>query len=193
MRTRFLSVVIFVVIPAAATVLHFSLPRRTGQDQNQTKNLSLNQSKPMKITSPAFEEKTDIPTQYTCDGENVNPPLAISDVPAEAKSLALVLDDPDAPVPGGFVHWVLFNFDPRTTAVGENSVPVNGIQGQNGTGQPRYTGPCPPSGIHHYHFKLYALDSTLNLDSSAKREDVEQAMAGHILTQTELLGFYKRP
>lgn len=147
----------------------------------------------MKITSPAFEANTDIPLKYTCDGENLNPPLTISGVPAETKSLALIVDDPDAPVSGGFVHWIVFNFDPKTSEIAENSVPVSATQGQNGSGQSRYTGPCPPSGTHRYFFKLYALDSPLGLDSNAKREDVEGAIRGHTLDQAEMIGLYKRP
>lgn len=147
----------------------------------------------MKISSPAFQNNANIPSKYTCDGDGVNPPLAISGVPAETKSLALIVDDPDAPVPGGFVHWVLFNFDPQTSQIPENSVPAGAIQRQNSAGQSRYASPCPPSGTHRYFFKLFALDAPLALDSSAKREDVEQAMTGHILEQAELIGLYQRP
>lgn len=146
----------------------------------------------MKITSPAFEANTNIPSKYTCDGDNINPPLKFDGVPAEAKSLALIVDDPDAPVPGGFVHWVIFNIDPATNKIAENSAPENAVQGQGSSGESKYVAPCPPSGTHRYFFKLFALDANLDLDSSATREDVELAMKGHILDQAELIGLYQR-
>ena len=188
MNARFLSAIFFAIIVAAAgAIWHANKPA------GEPAVININQTNHMKITSPAFENNSGIPAKYTCDGENINPPLAISDVPAEAKSLALILDDPDAPVSGGFVHWVVFNFDPPTTGSGENSAPAGAIQGQNGASQSRYTGPCPPTGTHRYFFRLYALDEKLDLGASAKREDVLQAMQGHILDQTELIGLYKRP
>lgn len=168
-------------------------PAKTQENIFSDENISISQTKQMKISSPAFEANANIPAKFTCDGESINPAFTISGVPDEAKALALVMDDPDAPVPGGFVHWVLFNFGPKISEIAENSVPANAIQGQNGAGQSRYTGPCPPTGTHRYFFKLYALDSELALDSSATREDVERAMEGHILGRTELIGLYKRP
>ncbi|OGI25791.1 MAG: hypothetical protein A3J76_01040 [Candidatus Moranbacteria bacterium RBG_13_45_13] len=146
----------------------------------------------MKITSPNFENNADIPPKYTCDGKNINPELEISEVPAEAKSLAMIMDDPDAPAAGGFVHWVIFNIDPALQDIKENSSPENSAEGTNSAGRTGYTGPCPPTGTHRYFFKLYALDAEISLDSSARREDVEKAMAGHILGQTKLIGLYKR-
>lgn len=154
--------------------------------------LIVNDAKNMKIESPAFGANANIPAKFTCDGENISPPLAIRDVPAEAKALALIMDDPDAPVAGGFVHWVLFNFNTATSEIPENSVPAGAAQGQNSAGRSSYTGPCPPSGVHRYFFKLYALDSPLDLDSQAKREDVEKAMGGHIIAKAELIGLYQR-
>jgi len=147
----------------------------------------------MKIASSAFANGENIPSKYTCDAEDFSPPLEFSEIPAGAKSLALVMDDPDAPGAGGFVHWVIFNIDPQTFQIDENSVPQNAIQGQNSAGRSSYTGPCPPSGTHRYFFKLYALDAILNLDSSATREDVERAMEEHTLAQAELIGLYRRP
>lgn len=146
----------------------------------------------MKIESPVFQNNESIPAKYTCDGENVSPSLEIKDVPENAKSLALILDDPDAPVAGGFVHWIVFNIDPATKEIGENSAPQNAIEGTNSAGRVGYTSPCPLSGTHRYLFKLYALDATLALDSSAKRENVEKAMEGHILDQATLVGLYQR-
>ncbi|PIU78690.1 MAG: YbhB/YbcL family Raf kinase inhibitor-like protein [Candidatus Moranbacteria bacterium CG_4_10_14_3_um_filter_44_15] len=146
----------------------------------------------MKITSSAFQNNENIPPKYTCDGENASPPLEISDVPAEAKSLALVVDDPDAPLAGGFVHWVVFNINSGTDSIGENSTPQGAVEGMNSAGRTGYTSPCPPSGTHRYFFKLYALGTMLSLDSSATREDVEKAMEGKILDQAILVGLYQR-
>ena len=165
--------------------------------RNKKLNLSpsstiITKSKNMKISSSAFEENESIPSKFTCDGESINPQLEITGVPENARSLALIVDDPDAPVAGGFVHWVVFNIDPGTKEIKENSVPENGVEGTTSAGKLGYVGPCPPSGIHHYQFKLYALDSELDLGSSAKRGDVEKAMENHILDQTILVGLYKR-
>jgi hypothetical protein len=146
----------------------------------------------MKITSSAFQNNENIPPKYTCDGENVSPPLEISEVPAEAKSLALVVDDPDAPLAGGFVHWAVFNIAPGTNNIGENSTPQGAVEGMNSAGRTGYTSPCPPSGTHRYFFKLYALGTMLSLDSSATREDVEKAMEERILDQATLVGLYQR-
>ncbi len=149
-------------------------------------------SKTMQITSPAFGENESIPSKFTCDGESVSPALEISGIPESAKSLAIIIHDPDAPVSGGFTHWVVFNVNPDIKEIKENSVPENAIEGTIGTGKTGYTGPCPPSGTHHYQFRLYALDSRLALDSSAEKEDVEKAMEGHVLDQAILVGLYKR-
>jgi Raf kinase inhibitor-like YbhB/YbcL family protein len=145
----------------------------------------------MKIESPAFENNQPIPSKYTCDGEDINPPLKISDVPENAKSLVLIVDDPDAPL-GTFTHWIVWNIDPKTSFVEENSVPAGAIVGVNDFGKNSYGGPCPPSGTHHYHFKLYALDTTLNLDKNSKKKDLEKAMENHILEKAEIIGIYKR-
>lgn len=144
----------------------------------------------MKIISSAFENNAKIPSKYTCDGENVNPPLSFTDIPASAKSLVLIVDDPDAP--GGiWVHWVLFNIDPKIQEVLENSLSESGIEGVTSFGKAGYGGPCPPSGAHRYFFKLCALDKILNLENPNK-EEVEKAMQGHILDKAELIGLYSR-
>lgn len=148
------------------------------------------------ITSPAFNHGDRIPTPYTCDGENMSPPLRWSQVPEGAQSLALIMDDPDAPS-GTFVHWVFFNLPPDVDMVSEGAQPVDiqSLGGENGTnsrGQDAYTGPCPPSGEHRYFFKLYALDTTVGLTPGASKADLESAMAGHVLEQAELIGLYAR-
>lgn len=145
----------------------------------------------MIIDSPAFESNQMIPSKYTCDGENINPPLAISGVSESAKSLVLIFDDPDSPS-GTWTHWTLFNIDPKTTIIEENSVPKNTTEGLNTFGNIGYGGPCPQKGMHRYFFKLYALDTMLNLDSSATKENIESAMQGHILQETNMMGTYIR-
>lgn len=145
----------------------------------------------MKLASSAFEHQQQIPDKYTCKGANVNPPLQFLEVPEQAKSLVLILDDPDAPV-GLWVHWVVFNMDPQTLGIEEDRKPSHGIQGMTSFGNTHYGGPCPPSGTHRYFFKLYALDTLLNLTESADKEAVEKAMQGHILDQAELIGLYSK-
>ncbi|NWF52623.1 MAG: YbhB/YbcL family Raf kinase inhibitor-like protein [Nitrospirae bacterium] len=145
----------------------------------------------LKISSPVFENNGYIPQKYTCDGMDINPPLLIENVSEKAKSLALIIDDPDAPV-GIWVHWVLWNIDPKTKDIKEDSVPKGASQGLNDFRKHDYGGPCPPSGTHRYFFKLYALDTTLNLSSNAKKADLEKAMKGHIIEQTQIIGLYKR-
>jgi Raf kinase inhibitor-like YbhB/YbcL family protein len=145
----------------------------------------------LKISSPVFENNGKIPQKYTCDGKDVNPPLKIENVPPSAKSLALIVDDPDAPA-GMWVHWVLWNIDPKTGGIEENTAPKGALQGVNDFRKHNYGGPCPPSGTHRYFFKLYALDSPLNLGTDSKKTDVEKAMKGHILAQSEIIGLYKR-
>ncbi len=144
----------------------------------------------MKLTSPAFTHNGAIPSEYTCDGADLSPQLVISDVPANAKSLALVMDDPDAPV-GTWDHWVVFNMPVSTEEIPKGTEP-KGTAGKNSWGRTGYGGPCPPSGTHRYFFKLYALDATLNLPEGATKKDLERAMQGHIIAQAQLMGTYKR-
>lgn len=143
------------------------------------------------ISSPVFAQNGSIPSKYTCDGADVSPPLMIGDVPAAAKSLALIVDDPDAPV-GNWVHWVVWNINPATREIGEGDTPAHGVEGKNGWGRNGYGGPCPPSGSHRYFFKLYALDTTLVLNSTATKKDLEMAMDGHVIARGQLIGLYKR-
>jgi len=145
----------------------------------------------LKISSPVFENNGYMPEKYTCDGKNSNPPLVIENVPSKAKSLALIVDDPDAPR-GTWVHWVLWNITPETKEIKENAVTTGATQGLNDFRIHDYRGPCPPSGTHRYFFKMYALDTILNLNSSATKTDMEKAMQGHILEQAQIIGLYKR-
>jgi len=130
----------------------------------------------MKIISSAFSNNGPIPPKHTCDGENINPALEISDVPPEAKSLALICDDPDAPG-RTFIHWAAWNLKPGTVEILEGQLPAESIEGKTDFGKVGYGGPCPPSGTHRYFFRLFALDTILNLPEAATREDLEKSMA----------------
>jgi len=145
----------------------------------------------MKISSSAFQEGGTIPEKFSKDGQNVNPELRIEGVPAEAKSLALIVDDPDAPV-GLFTHWLVWNIDPKTTEIAESTVPKGAMQGTNDFPGSGYDGPQPPSGTHRYYFKIFAVDQTLDLKSGAKRREVDAAMRGHVIAQGELMGRYSK-
>lgn len=145
----------------------------------------------MKITCPFFNHNSSIPSKYTCDGVDLNPSLKFADIPAAAKSLVLIVDDPDAPA-GDWSHWIVYNIASSQTEIAENSVPEGAELGLNDFGRTTWGGPCPPSGEHHYHFKLYALDTILKFSRPPKKTQLEQAMEGHILKQAELIGHYKR-
>lgn len=144
-----------------------------------------------KIISPAFQNHGKIPSTYTCDGLNVNPPLKIEGVPQQTKSLALVFDDIDAPK-GSYVHWILWNIAPNIKEIKENSVPEGATQGLNDFKKNHYGGPCPPRRSHRYVFKLYALDCHLDLSPHSTKTDLEKAMAGHVLAQAQWVGVYQR-
>jgi len=152
-------------------------------------NLTMNAAASISIASPAFQSGAEIPAKFTCNGANVNPELKISGVPNQATSLVLIVDDPDAPR-GLFTHWIVWNLDLKTTDIAENSAPAGGIQGTNDFGKRNYGGPCPPSGTHRYFFKIFALDTKLELKPSARRAELDAAMKGHVLAQGELMGRY---
>ena len=145
----------------------------------------------MKITSSAFQEGGEIPSKFSRDGGNVNPPLRFEGTPTSAKSLVLIVDDPDAPV-GLFTHWLVWNIDPKTTEISERGVPKGAVQGTNDYPNLGYGGPQPPSGTHRYYFKIFALDQTLDLRSGAKRLELDKAMSGHVVAQGQLMGRYTR-
>jgi len=142
----------------------------------------------MKISSPDFEDGSMIPKKFTCQGEDINPALKFDNIPKKAKSLALIMDDPDAPNMT-FVHWVMYNI-PIIDGIKENS--SSGSEGANSTKAIGYIGPCPPSGKHRYFFKLYALDSVLDLKKGAAKEDLEKAMRDHIIEKAQLIGLYSK-
>ena len=143
------------------------------------------------IASPAFPSNGMIPKKYTCDGADVSPPLSIGNVPAKTQYLALIVDDPDAPM-GTWVHWVVWNIAADTRDIPENTLPPGALQGTNDFGKQKYSGPCPPSGTHRYFFKLYALNAPLALKAGAAKAQVEEAMSGRLLGKTELVGIYRR-
>ncbi len=150
----------------------------------------------IKVTSSVFPEGGMIPQQYTCDGANLSPPLSLSGLPAGTASLALLVEDPDAPR-GTFTHWVAFNLPPVLHEVPERAgaerlIQGGGLQGKNDFGKPGYGGPCPPSGTHRYYFKVYALDTVLNLDAGASKDQLLHAMKGHVLAEGQLMGRYHR-
>lgn len=143
-----------------------------------------------KLTSPAFDQGQAIPAQYTCNGAGMSPPLRWTDPPTGAQSLALIMDDPDAPG-GTWVHWVLFNLPADLRELPEQAaLPAESSGGKNGWGRTDYGGPCPPGGTHRYFFKLYALDTKLDLPAGASKNQLLTAMQDHILGQTELMGTY---
>jgi Raf kinase inhibitor-like YbhB/YbcL family protein len=149
-----------------------------------------------KIFSPVFEEGKLIPSKYTCDGLNVSPPLKWINVPGSAKSLTIISDDPDAPV-GDWVHWVIYNIPPETTEIKEEAsskklLPKGSLEGKNDFRKLGYGGPCPPSGVHRYFFKLYALDIVLHAKEGLSKKQLLELMKGHILAETTLMGKYQR-
>jgi hypothetical protein len=146
---------------------------------------------PLKISSPAFENDGKIPKKYTCDGSNINPPLRIQGVPSNTKSLVLVFDDIDAPR-GTYVHWILWNIGPDTREIKENSLPEGAVLGLNDFKKRNYGGPCPPGRAHKYVFRIYALDTLLDLNHNSTKTDLEKAMEGHIISRAQLTGVYKR-
>mgnify|MGYP003771604119 FL=1 len=162
------------------------------ENPNNIQNINQLATTNMKITIDSFKNGENIPLKYSCDGDNINPEIKITEIPQEAQSLVLIMDDPDAPM-GVFTHWVIFNIPASSTIIiNENSIPQNSVLGLNSANKTSYVGPCPPAGTHRYYFKVFALDSLLNLKDGAKREEIEKEMANHIIDQTQYLGLYQR-
>jgi Raf kinase inhibitor-like YbhB/YbcL family protein len=150
----------------------------------------------LKLTSPAFAQEGNIPPKYTCNGEDKSPPLAWNDPPTGTKSIALTMEDPDAPL-GIWGHWVLYNLPPTARSLAEGisigaSLPDGSLQGANSARRLGYSGPCPPSGTHRYFFRLYALDTVLQPEAGKDKKALTNAMEGHILAQAELMGTYSK-
>ncbi|MBA3898595.1 MAG: YbhB/YbcL family Raf kinase inhibitor-like protein [Bacteroidetes bacterium] len=145
----------------------------------------------LEVSSPSFKHEDFISETYCCDGENINPAISVEQIPSEAKSLVLIMDDPDASG-GTFVHWLVFNISPFKGGIEEGTAP--GIEGKNDAGKTKYHGPCPPSGeTHRYFFKIYALDKKLGLSEGADKESIENAMDGHILSSGSTFGLFSKP
>jgi Raf kinase inhibitor-like YbhB/YbcL family protein len=150
----------------------------------------------MQLTSSVFQQGAEIPSYYTSDGKDVSPELSWKNAPVETKSFALIMHDPDAPRPGGFTHWVVYDIPPETGHIEENvpdteRVTGLGTQGKNDGGKIGYMGPAPPSGTHRYFFRLYALDTMLELGVRATHKQVMGAIKGHVLAEAELMGTYE--
>jgi len=142
----------------------------------------------MIVTSAAFKNEGDIPARYTCDGEELSPPLNVEDIPEGTVTLALIMEDPDAPG-GTFDHWIAWNIDPQPVIV-EGERP--GVSGSNSAGKTGYHSPCPPNGTHRYYFYFFALDTTLDLPAGATRDELKQAMEGHVIGRGSIMGQYQR-
>jgi len=180
-------ILVFLVLTAIVFAIRFSR-----QPKEETYQMETGLPKAMELTSPAFQNNQNIPSKYTCDGENVNPPLKISGAPEGAKSLVLFLDDHDAPQ-GIFNHWLVWNITPSVALIGENSLPKGVVKGLNDFKERSYSGPCPPAGeIHRYYFKVYALDRVLKLGPNSKRKDLDKAISDRVLGGAELTGFYQK-
>jgi len=145
----------------------------------------------MELFSSAFLNNQNLPAKYTCDGEGINPPLSITEVPENAASLALIADDPDAPS-GVWTHWLMWNIAPETKEINEGEVPEGAIEGKNSSNELGYEGACPPKGTHRYIFTLYALDFVPDLPEGATRGELESAISGHIIGQAEIVSLYAR-
>ena len=194
---------LLLVIPLACKREAPSTSDTAGLDASQTAVMDSAQrssAMTLKITSSVFQHGGSIPAKYTCEGQDISPPLAWSDVPSSAKSIALIVDDPDAPDPAKpqrvYVHWVVYNIPTSATSSPENAsksgLPKGAVQGKNDWGKAEYGGPCPPIGRHRYFFKLYALDTSLAGLSSPSKADLEKAMTGHIVDSGELMGTYQK-
>lgn len=151
--------------------------------------LSFSKTSELKVTSPAFANDGMMPSKYSCEGQGTNPPLNVTGIPSNANCLALIVHDPDAPMKGGFTHWVVWNLGT------DGNIPENyngAMQGLNGMKESGFKGACPPSGTHHYYFMVYALDMKLDLDKATDKAGLEKAMKGHIVAKGELVGLYKK-
>jgi Raf kinase inhibitor-like YbhB/YbcL family protein len=175
---------ILLVIAGAAYYFYNKSGSTFGLDQNLVVKGTIN------ISSQEFLNGAIIPIKYTCDWQNINPSFSIDRVPGDAKSLVLIVDDPDAKPT--FTHWLVFNIDPMVTNIAEDSIPSGATVGTNDFGKSEYGGPCPPTGAHKYYFRIYALDTILTLDETARRADLDKAIGGHIIAKGEFYGEYEK-
>ena len=185
-KKQLVAIGILLIIAAVGLILFFALR----EPAKEIINTPVNKIS-MILTSPAFKNNSIIPAKFTCDGTNVNPPLKFFAVPDNTITLVLIVDDPDAPS-GNWTHWLAWNIDPTTQTIEEGVAPPGAIQGRNDFSANSYGGPCPPTGTHHYQFKLYALDIVLNLPPHSGKEDLTNAMQGHVLAEAKLVGLYSK-
>lgn len=176
-------------------IIFIAIQKNTPPPTPEAALISANPTPPMNdqkflIRSPAFQNEQRIPGKYTCDGDDISPPLAIENIPEKTASMVLLVEDPEA-TNGTWDHWLIFNIPRDVTRIGENSIPI-GTEGNTSWGNTGYGGPCPPNGNHRYYFKIYALDTTLRLNQGAPKEEVFEAMKGHIIAESELMGTYER-
>lgn len=176
------------IVSTIMTFVSLGYGMQRSLDQKQTDQAKNYRVEELVVISTAFDYEGDIPMKYTCEGENIQPPLAVHNIPAGTKTLAVVMYDEDAP-DGHLTHWVAFNIEPKRM-IEENSLP--GTTGKNGKGSNIYFGPCPTIGTHYYHFQVYALNTELGLDHTADEKSLKRAMAKHIIGYGELVGRYKK-
>lgn len=190
-KVVFIGIIIVAVI--LAKVFLFSSKKESPNLVPQNQNQSHVQNKSMILSSPSFNNNAKIPSKFTCDGGNINPEIQIHNVPPETKSLAIIMDDPDAPS-GNFTHWLVWNIDPKTEIIKQESVPPGSTEGPNGTGKIGYTGPCPPDKkTHHYFIKLYALkDLIIETENIRNKADLENIFNKFLIEKAELIGTYLR-
>jgi len=195
MRSLVFIILAVIIVAGGLAIVRF-WPKGSLKEEAADNSSAFNPTRTMKLESPAFGDNQLIPVKYTCDGANINPPLRFSDVPEGARTLVLIMDDPDVPrsirPDGVWDHWLVWNIPASLTTVSEGEEPP-GVVGRNTSGRFGYEGPCPPDREHRYFFKLYALDSEIDLSpQQAAKEDLEKAMAGHILAEAKLVGRYRR-
>lgn len=185
-----IAVIILIVILFAGGQKYMNPVRNSTSGTLGEKIINIKISNGMKIESDIFVNNGKIPVEYTCNGKSMQLPLKISSAPKNTRSLALIVDDPDAPS-GDFVHWVVWNIDPKVSAIENSNIP-NATEGYTSLNKSGWVAPCPPSGVHHYNFKLYALDTILSIPQSSTKLDLLRAMDGHILDNATLVGLYGR-
>lgn len=188
---KLIPVFIIIILISAAVIVYKYSGKKTTTYSNPSAANQINTTTPMTISSTAFSDGQLIPKQYSCDGDGINPPLQFFGIPSEAKSLALLVEDPDAPT-GTWTHWLMWNIPPAVSQIAQNSVPQGATQGQGSSGQNVFGAPCPPGGTHRYFFKLFALDGTLTIPSYSDAKAFGQAIDGHVISQAQLMGTYSR-
>jgi len=190
-RTIFFVLIVLIIFGTVGLAVYYLRIQQRYQEALRVQIIKDTTMSTLLLTSPAFQHNGEIPSRFTCQGDEVNPELLIQGVPIGTRSLVLVMDDPDAPV-GVWDHWVLWNIAPETTEIAENSTPPGAVMGVNSGGQARYQGPCPPSGTHRYRFTVYAIADVLSLAPGSDKQTVLKAIADKVLDQFTLVGLYKK-